>query len=118
MEWPLPPPWDKGTHQASHWDMGTPWEPQQDMGTLLDAGLSSWTTRAFVASHSHGCLFSPTPALPLVPQRTFHKLACSSLARTTAFHVAASLDPLGRAVTRATGTVKFIAVKSAGSLRK
>lgn len=66
MQPPLPPHWDEGTQQASHWDMGTPWEPQQDRGTLLDAGLSSWVMRAFVSCHSHGCLFSPTPALPLV----------------------------------------------------
>ena len=105
---PLPPHGDMGTHQAPHGDVGPPGNPAGTRARCRHAGPSSWKPGTRRAPHSHGCVFSPTPALPLLPERVLRKPALGSLARTAAFPVAASLDPLGTETTRATGTINFI----------
>lgn len=98
--------------------MGTPWEPPWDMGPLPGCGALPLERGHPRAPHSHGCPFSLTPAFPLLLEHVLRKPACSSPTPATAFHVPASLDPLGTKRTRATGTVNFIGLKSAGRWRK
>lgn len=84
VQWPLPPHRVMGAHQPPHRGMGT-------LAGMWGPPPVTWATVGHLTAMD--ARFSPTLALPLLPERTLHRAAYSSLAGTIAFHVASSLEP-------------------------